>query len=499
MTPLWRPPLSRTPQMKPEQTPGKARRPRGLGIFGKVFLYTTLILVLVIVVAALFFTRQISDALVVSQQQQLSSIFGPLQQTLEGKTGEQAAAAAKDFHDKNAFFEFCVRSPSGRMLYATPDYTPTDIGPAALTPLGPNAIQGPSIQGVTPLEGGLQIDNNFQMTMRTSDGLIISISTSQLGMGAYETVVQKTILAAIILLLVGGFCAFLFARSMAKPIKSLAQDTAKMASLELVPAPISRSDEIGSMAKDVYGMYERLKQTIRDLEAEIKKQQEMEENQRDFFIAASHELKTPVAATSALLEGMIEGVISPQEHPESLRTCLKLAHQQADLISEVLELVRVDDQSLQLTIEQVDLGSLVDSVLTRYQALSQMHGLTVAADIPEDTIIRADRTLITRALSNVLSNALQNTPDDGTVQISCQQQTDTDTLRLSILNQGTPLPPDMMTKLFEPFYRQDKSRGSDKPRGLGLALVAKSLNQMDIPFSLENTPQGILFWMDLPK
>ena len=82
-----------------------------------------------------------------------------------------------------------------------------------------------------------------------------------------------------------------------------------MACLESVPFPVARRDEVGQLAKDVHDMYEKLKQTISKLEAEILREKEMEENQRYFFSAASHELKTPIAASSALLEGMIAGIV----------------------------------------------------------------------------------------------------------------------------------------------------------------------------------------------
>ncbi|KPU44487.1 hypothetical protein OXPF_19810 [Oxobacter pfennigii] len=67
---------------------------------------------------------------------------------------------------------------------------------------------------------------------------------------------------------------------------------------EYVPSPVPRRDEIGQLAGDVYKMYKKLKLTIGQLEKEIEYEKEMEENQRYSFSAASHELKTPIAATS---------------------------------------------------------------------------------------------------------------------------------------------------------------------------------------------------------
>jgi two-component system sensor histidine kinase VanS len=79
-----------------------------------------------------------------------------------------------------------------------------------------------------------------------------------------------------------------------------------MSNLKTVPPPRPRNDEIGQLAGDVYKMYQALQVTIGQLETEFAREKEMEENQRYFFAAASHELKTPIAAASALLEGMLE-------------------------------------------------------------------------------------------------------------------------------------------------------------------------------------------------
>ncbi|MCL1847326.1 MAG: ATP-binding protein [Coriobacteriia bacterium] len=495
-------------------------KPRALGIFGKVFLYTTLIVVLVVGVTALFFTKQISDALAISQQEQLSSVFKTLQQELESKTGEDAIEVAKAFHRDNQFFEFCVLSPHGQILYATPNYLPIEMGfggpvtsiapgvtigpyttfgpgPTVVNP-GPNTTMGPNIQGGALLGESPQAGTNFHTMLTTADGLIILISAPPSTYAAYSAVIQKTIIAVLLLLLVGIFCSFLFARSIAKPVKALAGDTAKMASLELVPAPVARADEIGSMANDVYSMYERLKLTIRRLEDELRKQKEMEENQRYFFAAASHELKTPVAATSALLEGMVEGVIPQPEQMESLRTCLRLANEQAELISEILELVRLDDRKLRLSNEKINLKKLVDSALPAHLALAQTQSLGIDIAVPSELEVTLDQALFKRAFSNVVANALQNTSKDGNVRIYCERRKKK-AIRLFVLNEGPAIPEEALEKLFEPFYRPDQARSSSAGRsGLGLALVAKALSQMGIVFALENTPEGPTFWMDLP-
>lgn len=73
-------------------------------------------------------------------------------------------------------------------------------------------------------------------------------------------------------------------------------------------------------------MYEALKSSIAQLETEIVREREMEESQRYFFSAASHELKTPIAAMSALVEEMLEGMVDAEGYPDSLRKCMKMIY-----------------------------------------------------------------------------------------------------------------------------------------------------------------------------
>jgi two-component system sensor histidine kinase VanS len=93
---------------------------------------------------------------------------------------------------------------------------------------------------------------------------------------------------------------------------------------------------------------------------------------------------------------------------------------------------------------------------------------------------------------------VQNTPEGGEIRIGTEPLAEG--YRLCVLNTGARIDPAALSKLFDPFYREDQARSRKSGRsGLGLTLVRKTLEAMNVPFALENTPQGVLFWMDLPK
>lgn len=122
----------------------------------------------------------------------------------------------------------------------------------------------------------------------------------------------------------------------------------------------------------------------------------------------------------------------------------------------------------------------------------------IVTDIPDGQTCLADPKMLGKAVSNVILNAVQNTPNGGEIRIwseSIAYQ-----YRLCVLNIGVRIDNTALPKLFDPFYRVDKARSRNNERsGLGLAIVRKTLESMNVDFTLENTAEGVLFWMNLPK
>ncbi|MCL2479120.1 MAG: ATP-binding protein, partial [Treponema sp.] len=107
--------------------------------------------------------------------------------------------------------------------------------------------------------------------------------------------------------------------------------------------------------------------------------------------------------------------------------------------------------------------------------------------------VQADRDLLQRVLSNVIGNAVQNTPEGGIIKIQSEEHKN---LRLNILNTGAHIPDEVIARIFEPFFRIDIARTGNTGSGLGLAIVKKALDRMAVPFALENCPEGVIFRMD---
>jgi two-component system sensor histidine kinase VanS len=440
------------------------------GIFLKVFTYTAIFLIMIVCVTVGLFSRQFLSFYNAAQTQQLYTSYQSLHQQLNAKSNEEIIQAAEEFYSYNQSFTFYINDKEGHIVFTTLNTDSNDDFTAG----------------------------QYRIRMNVGAEYTLHATTKTAMQTNYGSLIQRSLLALACMLTAGIAGAFVFARQMTNPIKRLASDTKKMAALENVNPMPTRNDEIGSLACDVHAMYDKLKETIFNLESEILRVREMEETQRYFFSAASHELKTPIAAVSVLLEGMIENVGDYNDHPKYLRECIKQMDAQNKVISEILDIVNLNDGKILPRPEKLDIALVAESLLPSFKTLADANGQNLDVSIPDGQICNTDLSMLKKVLSNVIMNAVQNTPVGGDIRLWSELRGDK--CRLCILNSGVNIDKEIIAKLFDPFYRIDKARSRKTGNsGLGLTIVKRTLEAMNAEFLLTNTDEGILFWMELPK
>ena len=465
------------------------------GIFGKVFFYTCLILIFVVGVFFALFYERIQSTVTVTQQQQLSNVFQPLLESLQGKTDEQTIEIAQAFHAENRLFQFCLENADGSVLYQTDGFAKLEGG----------ILPGGALFDAFFENGRYKFSFVDTKAGQKAATLALAINDKRfyvsgfaLASSVFDEIVSEAIIAFFVILFFALIAAALFARRIAKPLCTLAANTRMMAELCDAPDFPRRSDEIGQLAKDVYLMHQNQKDVIEQLEEQIKREREMEENQRYFFSAASHELKTPIAAACAILEGMTECVIEQSEYPKYLRETLRLMNEQSELVTEILEIVKMNERMTTPVFEEINLLSLIDNALKRFWPLFEAKEQTLTLDINPKLTICSDPRLLSRALTSILQNATQNSPQKAKICISAENKAESS--MLSIENGGAHIPEGHLPKMFEAFFIEDESRSKKKSRnGLGLTIVKKILDLLNVPFELQNTENGVLFFMTFPN
>lgn len=207
------------------------------------------------------------------------------------------------------------------------------------------------------------------------------------------------------------------------------------------------------------------------LARDVSKVHRLEEMRRDFVANVSHELKTPLT----VVRGYVE-MVQATEHAldphwkNAFNTIESQVTRMDRLVEQLLTLSRVEIHADQDVKQIIDMPNMVTQLVEDASWLNQEKGHKITLDISADESIKGIDTEIKSACSNLLSNAIAYTPENGEIQVTWQNFGDK--LRFSVKDNGPGIKPEHVNRLTERFYRVDKSRSRNTGgSGLGLAIV----------------------------
>jgi signal transduction histidine kinase len=186
---------------------------------------------------------------------------------------------------------------------------------------------------------------------------------------------------------------------------------------------------------------------------------------RELVAAASHDLRTPIASITAMLEAIEDGLADTSEYLAPLQD---QARRLAALVEDLFELARIDAGSLAYELTVVELGPLVESCVRGFEAEARAQGVRLEQRIDASSAARCAPDQVERVLLNLLTNALRHTPSDGTVAVAVARAEDS--VRVSVEDTGEGITPDTARRMFDRFWRSDPARDGGGA-GLGLAIA----------------------------
>ena len=189
-----------------------------------------------------------------------------------------------------------------------------------------------------------------------------------------------------------------------------------------------------------------------------------------FSADIAHELRTPLTNLRGEAEVALGRARSPEEYREAIGSCLEECERLSHLVDTLLFLARAERVPASLDRERVDVVQELQRAREFYDAAATGGG--VVLDISTDQTIAADlnRTLFQRALGNLVTNALNHTPNGG--EVTLRASLDNGALRVEVADTGCGIPPEDLPRVFDRFFRVDRARSSaDGGAGLGLAIV----------------------------
>ncbi|QGW25851.1 two component system sensor kinase [Dietzia sp. DQ12-45-1b] len=227
-------------------------------------------------------------------------------------------------------------------------------------------------------------------------------------------------------------------------------------------------------------------------------QRRMEAARRDFVANVSHELKTPVGAMAVLAEALLESKDDPESVEYFGGRVVNEAHRLGKMVSELIELSRLQGAERIRDPEPVDVDAVVDEAMRRSAAAAEAAGIELITDAPSGLEVSGDWTLLVTALTNLISNAVNYSPERTPVSIT--RSLDGDTVMLRVTDRGIGIAPEHQTRVFERFFRVDKARSrATGGTGLGLAIVKHVAQNHNGAVSIWSRPgTGSTFTLELP-
>ena len=219
-----------------------------------------------------------------------------------------------------------------------------------------------------------------------------------------------------------------------------------------------------------------------------------------FLSSMSHELRTPMNAILGFTQ-LLETEKLTEVQRESVEEISKAGYHLLNLINEVLDLSKIEAGHTDLSIEAVDLSSLLEECRALIGPL--LDKFQVSVHLVKETcginMVRADSRRLKQALLNLLSNACKYNRAGGTVQIECSAMEDS-WVRISVSDTGHGIPASLLDKLFLPFNRLGAESSSIEGTGIGLVITRQLIELMGGRVGVESRlDEGTTFWVELPQ
>lgn len=226
-------------------------------------------------------------------------------------------------------------------------------------------------------------------------------------------------------------------------------------------------DELVALAGDVDLLAARLQTAERQRD-------ELDRQRRELTAAISHDLRTPLASFRAMVEALSDGVVEPPEVDRYLRTMRHEIDRLSRMLDDLFELAQIDAGALRLDRRPLAVQEIVMDVADAMQAQATQAGVALEVDVDASApALAIDGARMERAVANLVRNALEHSRPGGRIAVGVAH--DERAVAVTVADDGEGIPPDMLERIWERFYRGDRSRsrgaGSGDGAGLGLSIV----------------------------
>ena len=341
-----------------------------------------------------------------------------------------------------------------------------------------------------------QFDNGYYFLIRSP---LESIKESASISNSFYFVV------GVIIVVISGLIILVVTNRITRPISELTKLSEKMSDLDFDARYESwAGNEIDVLGDNFNKMSRKLESTISELKSANNKLQKdiedkikIDEMRKEFLDNVSHELKTPIALIQGYAEGLNENI---SDDPESREFYCEVIMDEAakmnKLVKNLLTLNQLESGKDAPVMERFDIVSLIRGVLGSMHIMIEQKEATVIFEETEPVYVWADEFKIEEVVTNYTSNALNHLDGERKVEIKVLRETDC--VKVTVFNTGTPIPEEDIPNLWNKFYKVDKARTREYGgSGIGLSIVKAIIEGMNQKYGVCNYDNGVEFWFTL--
>ncbi len=311
-------------------------------------------------------------------------------------------------------------------------------------------------------------ENTYYYAMRMEDGTVLRVSkAAQSSWKIIFSAMPGLLLSLAIMIGICVLLARMFARSIIRPLKNLAANL----------------DRPEVKAASEYKELEPFVQTIRTQHENILRAAKM---RQDFTANVSHELKTPLTAISGYSELMEAGMVQGEEVKHYAKEIRHNSNRLLSLINDIIHLSEMDRMEFEVPMQQVNLSELARNGVESLKVNAENRGVSLRY-VGEPARVYGNAGLLEELLWNLCDNAIRYNVEGGMVKVQVEKTKEQ--VNLIVSDTGIGISAEHQDRVFERFYRVDKSRSKETGgTGLGLAIVKHIVAQHDAELSLVSTP-----------
>lgn len=302
--------------------------------------------------------------------------------------------------------------------------------------------------------------------------------------------------------------SFRLSKVLTKPVQNIESVARQIANLNFdVDVHEDNNRENTSLSRSINLISRNLKETLDTLNTQNDELKELYNEQikqvslkKQLVSSISHELKTPLMIMQVTIQGILDGIITEEDFDDELNNVLDEINKSSLMISDMLQIYRLEDANTPLEICDFSLADEVMKLINTFEHNIKKHNLKMDLNMDTHAVVEADIKLIRRVISNFFTNAIKYTPEGERIYIEITQK-DYETY-FELTNYGVTINEEDLENIWIPFFRTSdyqNNRLPTKGSGIGLYLVSEVLKAHNAEYGIVNVENGVKAFFILKK